>query len=332
MKLQRSLWHELEQFLLYEKKFSDKVGTMYAYRSRFNKVADFFTDVEFTRTNLPSFVASLRACNASTASINNAIKMCKTVGEFRGTDEFKTFTLFKEKKAPNREVLTPEEIIRLANVTIPYFNRTDFLNQRNKALIMFLGTTGCRISEALNLKFSQVFQGPNRVLFTNTKTDVERLVPISQEVYDLIMSLPVRKHGYIFTSYRGDPIYNQHQQINLDLKRRAEAVGITKRVWCHLFRHSYITTMLEQGVDISDVAILVGHAEIQTTMGYKNSMLGHYVDVSNRHPLLVGAMPWEQTTRMVKSAVNKMVDTQSNNLRIEEVGNTITISIERAIV
>jgi len=48
----------------------------------------------------------------------------------------------------------------------------------------------------------------------------------------------------------------------------ALAVGLTKRVTCHTFRHSFATHLLENRYDIRTVQELLGHKDVKTTMIY----------------------------------------------------------------
>jgi len=66
------------------------------------------------------------------------------------------------------------------------------------------------------------------------------------------------RHDFICTSRR----------FNGPVASAARQAGLTKRVSCHTFRHSFATHVLEAGYDIRTVQELLGHADVSTTMIY----------------------------------------------------------------
>jgi site-specific recombinase XerD len=52
------------------------------------------------------------------------------------------------------------------------------------------------------------------------------------------------------------------------LKKSVRQTGITKKVGCHTFRHSFATHLLENGYDIRTIQELLGHKDVKTTMIY----------------------------------------------------------------
>jgi integron integrase len=82
---------------------------------------------------------------------------------------------------------------------------------------------------------------------------------------------------YVFPSSRvsEDPrskAFRRHHLHEKSLQKKIKPAtlraGITKKVGCHTFRHSFATHMLEAGYDIRTVQELLGHADVSTTMIY----------------------------------------------------------------
>jgi len=86
---------------------------------------------------------------------------------------------------------------------------------------------------------------------------------------------------YVFPAKRRsvDPrtsIERRHHVLESGLQKAVKVAvdraGITKRVGCHTFRHSFATHMLEDGANIRVVQELMGHADVKTTEIYTHVM------------------------------------------------------------
>jgi len=326
MRLDKNIWTTFRTYILFDRKQSDKRSAISANKSRFTILASYFEHLDFNRQNFTEFLLQLKEKEYSISYMNNFIKMAKTIDRYYGLNEVRDYTYFPEIRSVPLEIITPEEIEALATVHIPYKKMNSYINQRQAALILLLGTTGCRIGEALNLTFADIYESPLCCLFRDTKTNDDRRVPLSKRVHALLMALPCLSK-YVFMSGRGKRL--DQQPINTDLKVRCNALNIKKHVYCHLFRHSYITTMLENGVDISDVGVIVGHRDPKTTMRYKNSLIDHYIDIAHLHPLLRSDMSWEQQLTIVRSVKKRLLNIHGSNLQLIESENNITLMLSK---
>ena len=71
-------------------------------------------------------------------------------------------------------------------------------------------------------------------------------------------------------------VFRRHHVLESGLQKAVKVAvdraGITKRVSAHIFRHSFATHLLEDGVNIRIVQELMGHADVKTTEIYTHVM------------------------------------------------------------
>lgn len=76
----------------------------------------------------------------------------------------------------------------------------------------------------------------------------------------------IKKNGYFFINSRGGR-YTE-QSVRLMLKKYTRLAGIERNITPHMFRHSFATYLIEEGVDVSCVQQILGHSSIKTTQIY----------------------------------------------------------------
>ncbi len=142
-------------------------------------------------------------------------------------------------------------------------NRSDF------ALVTMLGLLGLRIFEATGSNIQDLGEEHgHRVLRVHGKGDKVVLAPLPPAVSRAVeRSIDERTAGPILLSSRGTRM-DRHCATRR-LRRLAEQAGVKRpRMHPHMLRHTFVTTMLDAGVDLRDVQIAARHADPRTTMRY----------------------------------------------------------------
>jgi len=148
------------------------------------------------------------------------------------------------------------------------------LGLRDRAMLEVLYASGLRVSELINLRYSQVSMdmGVLRVMGKGRK---ERLAPLGAESPDWLSrytkeARPALLSGIvtdtIFVTTRGAAM--TRQAFWYLIKRYAQLVGNDKPLSPHTLRHAFATHLLNHGADLRVVQLLLGHADISTTQIY----------------------------------------------------------------
>jgi len=227
----------------------------------------------FTANRCMSFLKSILAL----AEEDFGVRTCKIPSN-----------LPRRKQKPKKEILSPEEVAKLIS-----YAQTD---KAKGVYYAFPFLTGVRVSEQLALRWSDICLEDNVISICRvqerdgsttdtTKTEAgEREVPLSQTLRAMLLEWRLRCPRLDGELFRVFPSLGAPQQWPLprvggggpllygNYRKRywapcLKAAGV-KHVGHHSARHSFVSTLQAQGVEVGLVAKLAGHSNPAVTLGH----------------------------------------------------------------
>lgn len=147
---------------------------------------------------------------------------------------------------------------------------------RDHVMLSTLYNTGARVSEAVNLKRKDVILQQKTFIRFFGKGRKERNVPLWRSTTSYIKKWLLRIGDYpdqpLFPNRFGNHLTRSgvEHRIHLYVKKAQDICQSLKkkRVSPHIFRHTTAMHLLQSGVDISVIALWLGHEDINTTHKY----------------------------------------------------------------
>ena len=270
---------EFVSFLKIEKGLSS--NSIIAYQNDVDKLANYcmeknirVKDVQYAQLKL--FVTELYdlgLCARSQARVISGIKQFFSYLMLENLITQDPSSLLEQPKLGRKlpEVLSIEEVDSL----IAAVNLNSNEGPRNRAMLEVLYSCGLRVSELINLKFTDLFydEGFVRVIGKGNK---ERLVPLSKSV-ELEISTYQEKmrsklnvkdghENFIFLNRRGKKL--TRVMVFIIIKDLASKIDLKKSISPHTFRHSFATHLIEGGANLRAIQEMLGHESIITTEIY----------------------------------------------------------------
>lgn len=267
-----------KHYLRLEKSLS--VHTLDAYWRDLDKLRSFLQDegidvMDATLEHLETFTAGLRdagICPRSQARILSGIRSFYHFLILEDELETDPSELLESPQIGFHlpQVLSIEEIDNLIG-SIDLSTRE---GQRNRAILETLYSCGLRVSELCNLKLSDLYLEEGFIKIDG-KGNKQRLVPISpRAIRELQLYFIDRNSMYIKPQYE-DFVFISRKGKNISrimvfhiIKVLSEAIGLTKTISPHTFRHSFATHLLEGGANLRAIQCMLGHESIGTTEIY----------------------------------------------------------------
>lgn len=263
-------------------------NTIVAYRQDLLEFLTFLKSRNITSwpteaIDIEAFLAQQHQENKAARSISRMISSLRRFYQWLARKNIQKLNPMIEIDAPQKEfrqpvVLVKSEVALLLNQP----NLKNSLGLRDRALLETLYATGMKVSEAINLKFSDIHADLQLLKISSDETK-ERLIPISinalkwlkeyqDKAYELLLKAGME--DYVFLNNRGKPL--TRQAVWQIIKRYAVKAQLDKEITPHTLRQSFAMQMLENGADFRVV---------QEILGRSNNLNGMYGNLSQKQIL-----------------------------------------------
>lgn len=278
MNLQEKVKPYLE-YCTYRKELDAK--TVKAYRIDLTQFFSYVQSTEPEKETIEQYITELHK-KYKQKTIKRKIASIKAFYSYLEEEELVEQNPFRKIKVKFKEtiilprIIPREEIEQLLNYIYASLSSLSGIQYkhslRDAAVIEVFFATGARVYEISNIRVENINlnSGLIRIMGKGRK---ERYIQISNTaVLDILRKYyaenepKIKKSGYFFINNRGNR-YTE-QSIRLMLKKYTLKAGIQRTITPHMFRHSFATYLIEEGVDVSCVQQILGHSSIKTTQIY----------------------------------------------------------------
>lgn len=278
MRLEDKLAAYLE-YCEYRKELDRK--TLKAYRIDLRQYFEYICVDEPDKEKIEEYVTHLHK-SYKQKTVKRKIASIKAFYNYLEETEIIAESPFRKIKVKFKETVTlpriipREEIEKLLNHMYQCLNENDKASRkfmlRDVAVIEVFFATGARVYEISNIRDDSINLNTGLIRLMG-KGGKERYVQISNtSILEVLKKYydeneqSIKKSGYFFVNNR-ESRYTE-QSIRLMLKKYTKQAGIERNITPHMFRHSFATYLIEEGVDVSCVQQILGHSSIKITQIY----------------------------------------------------------------
>lgn len=200
------------------------------------------------------------------------------------------------KRYQKREIdfLTVDEV----DAILGAIDRSSWIGRRDHALISLAVHTGLRVSELINLCCSDVTLGEGAYVHCTGKGRKNRSTPLGRTVSAVIEhwlgEWNAKPSVPLFPTRQGNKLSRDTVGYILNkyvsLAERCCSSLLKKRVSPHVLRHTAAVHLLQSGVDLTVIALWLGHESLESTQAYMNSDLTQKIKILEK-TLPISAKP-----------------------------------------
>ncbi len=180
-------------------------------------------------------------------------------------------------------ILQPDEIRQLLEVSA---DDSEPAALRDRAMFETLYSSGLRVGELVALDWRDINEELGMLMVRAGKGNKDRLVPLGEPALDALRAwrraMPIAwiPDGAVITNLRGGRLTTR--SVEMILRRRLAAAGLSAGITPHGLRHCFATHMLGNGADLRSIQEMLGHASLATTQRYTHVSVNHLQEVYRR--------------------------------------------------
>ena len=271
----------LDKFLKIKKGEGLSVGTIHLYK--FN-ITHFISHtikkvIEINPDDIRNYLNKKVDSGSSLAYANNIRSSLSSFFSWMYDEEYIIRNpICRVKKMKTDRVLQPA----FNDIEVDAIRRAACSDPRDLALVDFLLSTGCRVSEVCSVNITDI-NFTSKKLYVLGKGNKKRIVYLTDVAVCTIKEyLKNRKddNESLFVNKRAPHERITVRGIQVALKKIGQKAHV-ENVHPHRFRHTCCTRLLCRGMELQNVSKILGHANVNTTMWYNNTA-DEYIDIKFR--------------------------------------------------
>jgi len=235
------------------------------------------------------YLKSLHDINLSHTTINRKLSSLKHFFIFLNKKRYVQHNpVINFSGLKNTKPLPKSLSITDVNMLLNAPDSSNFIGLRDKAMLELMYATGVRISELINLQYTNI-DLTRSLIKVMGKGGKERMIPFGDDAlswlteyieYRRTNNLSLKSRDF-FVSQQGKKMTRQafwHR-----VKQYLAISGLSADVSPHTLRHAFATHLLNNGADLRSVQMLLGHSDLSTTQIYTHIAKQRLSDMVKEH-------------------------------------------------
>lgn len=225
---------------------------------------------ELNRDNILSYKKQLKQLNKSATTINHRLSALKKYNLWliETKQDSNIYVISNDMMKIQKQYASPTKIND--KDVIDFYNKIQKeQNKRNIAIVYLILSTGIRRFECTNIKINDIDFKEDKLIIRSGKGDKQRSVLLNSKVIEILKdyidtdrnNYIYRYSPYLFISSKSERIANE--TINAIMKPYSE-----DKITPHMLRHFFASNAYKKGMNLVEIANMLGHASLQTTTIY----------------------------------------------------------------